>query len=150
MSGPSPSGAAGRRRVVVTGLGCVSPLGNEIDSSWSALVAGKSGIATVTKFDHSGLPVHFAGEVKGFSIEDYLPAKEARHMDTFIHYGIAAGVQALKDSGIEVTDATQNALGLLWVRASAVCHSLKRLMRSTPIAVHAASRRFLSLDPSST
>ena len=111
MSGPSPSGAAGRRRVVVTGLGCVSPLGNEIASSWAALVAGKSGIATVTKFDHSGLPVHFAGEVKGFAVENYLPAKEARHMDTFIHYGIAAGIQALKDSGIAVTDANAERIG---------------------------------------
>ena len=111
MSGPSPSGAAGRRRVVVTGLGCVSPLGNEIAPSWAALVAGKSGIATVTKFDHSGLPVHFAGEVKGFDVENYLPAKEARHMDTFIHYGIAAGIQALKDSGIAVTDANAERIG---------------------------------------
>ena len=61
-------------------------------------MAGKTGIATVTKFDHSGLSVHFAGEVKDFNVEDHLPAKEARHMDTFIHYGIAAGIQALKDS----------------------------------------------------
>ncbi|MEN9759402.1 MAG: hypothetical protein RL676_551 [Pseudomonadota bacterium] len=111
MSGSSGSGAAGRRRVVVTGLGCISPVGNSTSSAWQALVAGTSGIATVTKFDHSGLPVHFAGEVKGFQVEDYIPAKEARHMDTFIHYGIAAGIQALKDSGLEVTDANAERIG---------------------------------------
>ncbi len=111
MSGPFSPGAAGRRRVVVTGLGCISPVGNDIASAWKSLVAGQSGIATVTKFDHSGLPVHFAGEVKGFNVEDYLPAKEARHMDTFIHYGIAAGVQALKDSALTVTDANAERIG---------------------------------------
>ena len=111
MSGSSGLGAAGRRRVVVTGLGCISPVGNSISSAWQSLVAGTSGIATVTKFDHSGLPVHFAGEVKGFDVEEYLPAKEARHMDTFIHYGIAAGIQALKDSGLEVTDANAERVG---------------------------------------
>jgi 3-oxoacyl-[acyl-carrier-protein] synthase II len=111
MSGPFSPGAAGRRRVVVTGLGCISPVGNDIASAWKSLVAGQSGIATVTKFDHSGLPVHFAGEVKGFNVEDYLPAKEARHMDTFIHYGIAAGIQALKDSGLTVTDANAERIG---------------------------------------
>lgn len=111
MSGPSNTGAAGRRRVVVTGMGCISPVGNSLDSAWTALTAGQSGIATVTKFDHSGLPVHFAGEVKGFNVEDYMPAKEARHMDTFIHYGIAAGIQALKDSGIQITDANAERIG---------------------------------------
>lgn len=89
-----------RRRVVVTGLGLVSPVGNSVAEGWANLVAGKSGIATVTKFDPSNLAVHFAGEVKGFNVEEYLSAKDARQMDTFIHYGIAAGVQALKDSGL--------------------------------------------------
>lgn len=102
-----------RRRVVVTGLGLVSPVGNTVAEGWANLVAGKSGIATVTKFDHSALAVHFAGEVKGFNAEDYIPAKEARHMDTFIHYGIAAGSQALKDSGYEVTEANADRIGVL-------------------------------------
>ncbi|KJK26188.1 beta-ketoacyl-ACP synthase II [Cupriavidus sp. 2MCAB6] len=102
-----------RRRVVVTGLGLVSPVGNTVAEGWANLVAGKSGIATVTKFDHSALAVHFAGEVKGFNAEDYIPAKEARHMDTFIHYGIAAGSQALKDSGYEVTEANAERIGVL-------------------------------------
>ena len=73
-----------RRRVVVTGLGCVSPVGNTAESSWQALTAGRSGIANITRFDASGLSVHFAGEVKGFNIEEYVAAKEARHMDVFI------------------------------------------------------------------
>ena len=111
MSGPSSLGAAGRRRVVVTGLGCISPVGNTIMQAWSSLVAGRTGIATVTKFDHSGLSVHFAGEVKDFNVEAYLPAKEARHMDTFIHYGIAAGLQAIEDSGLEITEANAERIG---------------------------------------
>ncbi len=111
MSGPSSLGAAGRRRVVVTGLGCISPVGNTTTQAWSSLVAGKTGIATVTKFDHSGLSVHFAGEVKDFNVEAYLPAKEARHMDTFIHYGIAAGLQAIEDSGLEITEANAERIG---------------------------------------
>jgi len=102
-----------RRRVVVTGLGLVSPVGNSVAEGWANLVAGKSGIATVTKFDHSNLAVHFAGEVKGFNVEDYISAKDARQMDTFIHYGIAAGVQALKDSGLEVTEANAERIGVL-------------------------------------
>lgn len=103
----------GQRRVVVTGLGLVSPVGNTVGDAWSNLLNGQTGIATVTKFDHSNLPVHFAGEVKGFQVEDYIPAKEARHMDTFIHYGIAAGVQALRDSNIEITDANAERIGVL-------------------------------------
>ena len=103
----------GQRRVVVTGLGIVSPVGNTVGETWDNLIAGRSGIATITKFDHSGLSVHFGGEVKGFNIEDYIPAKEARHMDTFIHYGIAAGMQAFVDSGLTVTDANSERIGVL-------------------------------------
>ncbi len=102
-----------RRRVVVTGLGLISPVGNNVADGWANLVAGKSGIATVTKFDHSALSVHFAGEVKGFNVEEYISAKDARQMDTFIHYGIAAGAQALKDSGLEVTEANAERVGVL-------------------------------------
>ena len=103
----------GQRRVVVTGLGLVSPVGNNVGDAWENLLAGRTGIATITKFDHSGLSVHFGGEVKGFNIEDYISAKEARHMDTFIHYGIAAGTQAFKDSGLEVTEANSERIGVL-------------------------------------
>ena len=102
-----------QRRVVITGLGCVSPVGNTVADSWEALTAGKSGIATITKFDATPFSTHFAGEVKGFNIEDYIPAKEARHMDTFIHYGIAAGIQAMQDSGLAVTEANAERIGVI-------------------------------------
>ncbi|HSV68784.1 MAG TPA: beta-ketoacyl-ACP synthase II [Methylibium sp.] len=94
-----------RRRVVVTGLGLVTPVGNTVAESWGNLVAGKSGIANVTKFDAANLACRFAGEVKGFNIEDYIPGKEARHMDSFIHFGLAASLQAVKDAGLPTGDA---------------------------------------------
>ncbi len=94
-----------RRRVVVTGLGLVTPVGNNVQDSWANLLAGRSGIQTITKFDASAFACQFAGEVKGFNIEDYIPAKEARHMDTFIHYGVAASCQAVRDAGLPVGDA---------------------------------------------
>jgi 3-oxoacyl-[acyl-carrier-protein] synthase II len=99
-----------RRRIVVTGLGLVTPVGNTVDESWTNLVAGQSGIDHVTRFDASNMSVRFAGEVKGFRIEDYIPAKEARHMDTFIHFGIAASLQAIKDSGLPTGDALSDEL----------------------------------------
>ncbi|HXD41109.1 MAG TPA: beta-ketoacyl synthase N-terminal-like domain-containing protein, partial [Ramlibacter sp.] len=94
-----------RRRVVVTGLGCVSPVGNTVAESWSNLLAGKPGIDFITLFDASNFACKFAGEVKGFNVEDYMPAKEARHMDTFIHYGVAASIQAVRDAGLPTNDA---------------------------------------------
>ena len=102
-----------RRRVVITGLGCVAPVGNTVSTAWDALIAGQSGIATITKFDASPFSTHFAGEVKGFNVEDYMPGKEARHMDTFIHYGIAAGIQAMQDSGLEVTETNAERIGVI-------------------------------------
>lgn len=94
-----------RRRVVVTGLGLVSPVGNTVAEGWANLVAGRSGIANITRFDASAFACKFAGEVKGFNIEDYIPGKEARHMDTFIHYGMAAAIQAVRDAGLPTNDA---------------------------------------------
>ncbi len=87
-----------RRRVVITGLGIVSPVGNTIDEAWGNILAGRSGIDPITRFDASALSCRIAGEVKGFDIDRYIAAKEARHMDTFIHYGVAAGIQAFEDS----------------------------------------------------
>ena len=94
-----------RRRVVVTGLGLVSPVGNTVAEGWANLLAGRSGIDNITRFDASAFACKFAGEVKGFNVEDYIPGKEARHMDTFIHYGLAAAMQAVRDSGVPVGDA---------------------------------------------
>ena len=89
-----------RRRVVVTGLGHISPVGNTVAEGWANLTAGRSGIGNITRFDASALACRFAGEVKGFDIAQYIPAKEARHMDTFIHYGLAASIQAVSDAGL--------------------------------------------------
>ncbi|MBX9960379.1 MAG: beta-ketoacyl-ACP synthase II [Burkholderiaceae bacterium] len=94
-----------RRRVVVTGLGCISPVGNTVAESWASLLAGRSGIDLITKFDASAFACKFAGEVKGFELEKYIGAKEARTMDTFIHYGIAAAVQAVEDAGLKTGEA---------------------------------------------
>ena len=89
-----------RRRVVVTGLGLVSPVGNSVADGWANLVAGKSGIDLITQFDAANFACKFAGEAKGFNIGDYIPEKEARHMDRFIHLGLAAACQAIEDSGL--------------------------------------------------
>jgi 3-oxoacyl-[acyl-carrier-protein] synthase II len=94
-----------RRRVVVTGLGLISPIGNTVAEGWANLLAGKSGIANITRFDASSFSCKFAGEVKGFNVEEYIPGKEARHMDTFIHFGMAAAVQAVQDAGLATGDA---------------------------------------------
>jgi 3-oxoacyl-[acyl-carrier-protein] synthase II len=106
-----------RRRVVVTGLGLVSPLGNTVAEGWANLVAGRSGIAAITRFDASAMSCRIAGEVKGFSVEDYIPGKEARHMDTFIHYGMAASLQAIADAGLprgdELDEAGAERIGVM-------------------------------------
>jgi 3-oxoacyl-[acyl-carrier-protein] synthase II len=94
-----------RRRVVVTGLGCISPVGNTVAESWDSLLAGRSGIDLITRFDASNFACKFAGEVKGFELDKYIGTKEARTMDTFIHYGIAAAVQAVEDAGLPTGDA---------------------------------------------
>ncbi|HUR87819.1 MAG TPA: beta-ketoacyl-ACP synthase II [Ramlibacter sp.] len=99
-----------RRRIVVTGLGCVSPVGNTVAESWANLLAGKSGIDTITQFDAANFACRFAGEVKGFNIADYIPEKEARHMDRFIHLGLAAACQAIADSGLPTGDALKGEL----------------------------------------
>jgi 3-oxoacyl-[acyl-carrier-protein] synthase II len=91
------------RRVVVTGLGIVSPAGNTVPEAWSSILAGRPGISRVTRFDASRLACQIAGEVRGFDVAAYLPAKDARRMDTFIHYGMAAGIQAWRDSGVSVS-----------------------------------------------
>ena len=101
-----------RRRVVVTGLGIVCPVGNTVPEAWSNLIEGRSGIGTITRFDASPYASQIAGEVKGFAIDAYLSVKEARRMDAFIHYGIAAGTQALKDSGLQVTPANAERIGV--------------------------------------
>jgi 3-oxoacyl-[acyl-carrier-protein] synthase II len=101
-----------RRRVVITGLGIVSPVGNSVEQAWQNILAGRSGIARITRFDVSTFPVQIGGEVKDFDIGDYLSPKEARRMDTFIHYGMAAGIQAIKDAGLEAHPANAERIGV--------------------------------------
>jgi 3-oxoacyl-[acyl-carrier-protein] synthase II len=102
-----------RRRVVVTGLGIVCPVGNDLHSAWQQLLAGRSGIGRITRFDASAYRAQIAGEVKAFDVTQYVAAREIRRMDTFIHYGVAASVQAMADSGIEVTDANRDRIGCI-------------------------------------
>jgi 3-oxoacyl-[acyl-carrier-protein] synthase II len=99
-----------RRRVVVTGLGCISPVGNTVGEAWANLLAGQSGIDLITKFDASNFSCKIAGEVKGFDVEKYMSAKDARSMDTFIHYGIAAAEQAVQDAGLPTGEALSDDL----------------------------------------
>ena len=99
-----------RRRVVVTGLGCVCPVGNTVQDAWANLLAGRSGIDRITKFDASNFACQIAGEVRGFDLGAYLSAKDARGMDSFIHFGIAAAVQAVHDAGLPTGEALDDEL----------------------------------------
>jgi 3-oxoacyl-[acyl-carrier-protein] synthase II len=101
-----------KRRVVVTGLGVVSPVGVGVQTAWANIVAGKSGITRITKFDPSNFSSQIAGEVKDFDVSQFIPAKEARRMDTFIQYGLAAAIEAVKDSGIEATEENAERIGV--------------------------------------
>jgi 3-oxoacyl-[acyl-carrier-protein] synthase II len=102
-----------KRRVVVTGLGIVSPVGNDVRSAWASIVAGRSGIAPVTRFDTSNFPTHFGGEIRELDLAQYMSPKEARRMDAFMQYGVVAGVQAMRDSGMTVTEANSARIGVL-------------------------------------
>ncbi len=101
-----------RRRVVVTGIGMLTPLGNTVDTTWDGILKGKSGIAPIDHFDASAFTTHFAGTIRDLDLEQYLSVKDARKMDPFIQYGMAAGIQAVTDSGIEATDANAERIGV--------------------------------------
>lgn len=101
-----------KRRVVITGLGMLSPLGNDVETTWNAVLKGESGIVEIDRFDVSNFSTRFAGQVKDFDVERYIPKKETKKMDLFIQYGIAAGKQALQDSGLEVTDDNAGRVGV--------------------------------------
>jgi 3-oxoacyl-[acyl-carrier-protein] synthase II len=101
-----------KRRVVVTGLGIISPVGNSVAEAWDAIVAGRSGVSRIATFDASGFSSQIAGEIKGFDVGVYLSPKEARRMDKFIHYGMAAAIQAIKDAGIAAAPANAERIGV--------------------------------------
>ncbi|MEW6446376.1 MAG: beta-ketoacyl-ACP synthase II [Pseudomonadota bacterium] len=101
-----------KRRVVVTGLGIVSPVGGSVDEAWGAILAGKSGVAPITHFDASGLSVRIAAEVKGFQAEDWMPVKDVKKMDPFIHYGMAAAIQAIEDAGLGPDETDADRIGV--------------------------------------
>ena len=101
-----------KRRVVVTGLGILSPLGNDVNSTWQNLLAGKSGINLIENFDTTNHTTKFAGQVKDFNCEEYISRKDAKKMDLFIQYGIAAGIQAIQDSGLSVTEKNAHRIGV--------------------------------------
>ena len=101
-----------KRRIVVTGLGMLTPVGNTVDETWKNIVAGKSGISAITAFDTTNFPVKISGSVKDFDPTLYIPAKDLKKMDPFIHFGIAAGMQALEDSGLEVTEENAERIGV--------------------------------------
>ena len=103
----------GKRRVVITGLGIVSPVGNDVATAWANILAGHSGIQPVARFDTSNFPTHFGGEVRNLELEAYMTPKDARRMDAFMQYGVVAGIQAMRDSGLEVTDANADRIGVM-------------------------------------
>ena len=102
-----------KRRVVVTGLGIVSPVGNDIPTAWASIVAGKSGIGPVARFDATNFPTHFGGEIRELDLTPYISVKDARRMDAFMQYGVVAGMQAMRDSGLIVTEANSERIGVL-------------------------------------
>jgi 3-oxoacyl-[acyl-carrier-protein] synthase II len=101
-----------KRRVVITGLGIVSPVGSTIQSAWDNITAGRSGITPIDVFDASEMPVRISGAVRDFNADDYITPKDQRKMDTFVHYGIAAGLQAIQDAGLEVTEQNAERIGV--------------------------------------
>lgn len=127
-----------KRRVVITGMGMVSPLGNTPEESWEGIKAGRSGIKTIDTFDVSQFPVKFAGLIKGFDIKAYLPAKEAKKMDPFIHYGMAVGIQAMEDSGLEVTEENAERIG---VHMGAGIGGIDTIIRQHQVLMESGPRR---------
>lgn len=101
-----------KRRIVITGLGMVTPLGNTVEGTWERVKKGESGIALITHFDTSQFSVRIGGSIREFDITQYLPAKEARKMDPFIHYGLAAGCQAIEDAGLQITEDNADRVGI--------------------------------------
>ena len=130
-----------KRRVVITGLGIVSPVGNAVESAWENIISGKSGITRISRFDASNFASQIAGEVKDFDIQAYLSVKEARRMDTFIHFGMAAGIQAIRDANLE--DLTHLDAERIGVNIGSGIGGLP-MIENTDAAYHAGGPRKIS------
>jgi 3-oxoacyl-[acyl-carrier-protein] synthase II len=102
-----------KRRVVITGLGIVSPVGNDVATAWSNILGGRSGIAIIERFDTKNFPTHFGGEIRQLDLEPYMSPKDARRMDAFMQYGVVAGIQAMRDSGLQVSEANAHRIGIM-------------------------------------
>jgi 3-oxoacyl-[acyl-carrier-protein] synthase II len=102
-----------KRRVVITGLGIVSPVGNDVATAWANILAGRSGIQPIARFDTTNFPTHFGGEVRNLPLEEFMTPKDARRMDAFMQYGVVAGIQAMRDSGLEVTEGNADRIGVM-------------------------------------
>ena len=128
------------RRVVVTGLGMISPLGASLESTWTGLLEGRSGIRSIANIDVEGYPVRFGGQVPEFQITQYLSPKETRRMDGFIQFGLVTGIQAMKDSGIQVTEENKNRIGVAvgsgigGIATIETCHSVLGLRGPTKVS----------------
>ena len=136
--------------MVVTGLGIISPVGNTVPEAWENALAGKSGVTRITRFDASRLASQIAGEVKDFDVTQYLSPKEARRMDTFIHYGMAAGLQAWRDAGVEITPENAERVGINFGSGIGGLPLIEAQHDELRKTARAASRRFSSPAPSST
>ena len=142
-----------KRRVVVTGLGIISPVGSTVKSAWDAIVRGESGIGPITKFDVSAFPVRFGGSVREFDVTQYITPKDARRMDEFMHYGVAAGIQAVTDSGIDFSKLDAERCGAVcasnsfesWTRSRATVHQPR--VHARPAAMRVMLRRYSRSAP---
>ena len=138
------------RRVVITGMGIISPVGSRLDSAWQNVRDGVSGIGPVEDFDASEFPTQIAGTVRDFNADDYLAPKDQRKNDPFIHYGVAASVDAIEDSGLEITEANGERIGVAMGSESAASSSSPTTTTSTWLAGNERSHHFSFRDRSST
>ncbi len=139
-----------KRRVVVTGMGMLSPLGNDLASNWDAVINGRSGIGQITHFDASAMATHIAGEVSDFDPKAWFSPKEIKKMDTFIHYGLAASFMAMQDAGLEITEANAERAGVLVGSGIGGIRGIEETAIDLHEAARARFRRSIFRAPSST
>jgi 3-oxoacyl-[acyl-carrier-protein] synthase II len=139
-----------KRRVVVTGLGIVSPVGNDVASAWASILAGPQRHRPVTRFDTTNFPTHFGGEIRELDLEPYMSAKDARRMDAFMQYGVVAGMQAMRDSGLVVTEANSDRIGVLMGSGMGGLESIEKLTTSISRLTRRRRCRRSSFRPASS